>query len=333
MSEGWHTRRVLIAGGLGFIGSNLAIELVRRGARVEIVDSLDPHGGGAWEHIQSIAQDVRVRIVDIQDIEQSRDCVRGQDVIYCLAAQVSHVQSMQFPLRDLDGNCRSNLTLLEACRAENRDARVIFTSTRQVYGRTSTQPLTETSPAIPIDINGVHKLAVEHYLRLYALNYEMTTTSLRLANVYGPRMPLNDPSKGFVGVMLGRALRGEPLHVFGSGTQVRDFTFVDDVIAGLILAASLERPRGEVWNLGGDQPLSILDFVRTLAQVLEVTYAHVPFPADYQAIEIGDVLVDSSRFRAATGWQPRTALLAGLQRTCEYFRDLASGSGAGKLSD
>lgn len=322
MRDDWRGRRVLIAGGLGFLGSNLARELMERGAVVTAVDIVDPDCPVAASRLRSAEGGLTVRRFDLLDAARVREAVAGHDVVYCLAGQVSHIASMSDPLSDLRGNCQVHLNLLEACRETSPGATLLYASTRQVYGRQTELPVTERSTVAPVDINGVHKRAVEEYFRLYAQQYGLRTASLRLTNTYGPRMDVVRGDRGFAGVLIGRALRGEPLSVFGTGEQVRDFNYVGDIVRALALAADLPSREldGQVWNLGDPWPCSIRDFVDTLTELLPVPVRHVPFPEGYRSIEIGHYCGDYQKFHNATQWSPEVPLREGLRRTIRYFR-------------
>ena len=313
-------RRVLITGGLGFIGSNLAIDLVERGARVTLVDSMIPAYGATVDNIRSIRDCVTVNFSDVRDLHSLPYLVRDQEVIFSLAGQVSHIDSMHDPLTDLDINCRSQLSLLECCRRENPKVRLVLAGTRQIYGKPQQLPVTESHPLAPTDVNGINKLAAEMYYMLYAQVYGMATVSLRLTNSYGPRMDLHNSKKGFVCVFVERALSGKKIRLFGDGSQRRDFNYISDVTDALILAGQSNAVVGQCYNLGQSPPRSLLEFVQTLAGYCPIEYECVPFPDELRAIDIGDYYADFSKFQRATGWQPRIGLEEGLQRTVEFYR-------------
>lgn len=312
--------RTLILGGLGFIGSNLAIRLVELGAEVTLVDSMLPQYGGNLANVEPIAARSRINFSDIRDRHSLDYLVRDQDVIYNMAGQTSHIESMSDPMTDLEINCRSQLALLESCRAYNPGVRIVFASTRQLYGRPAYLPVDESHPTRPVDVNGVHKLAAENYFAVYNQAYGMRCVSLRLTNTYGPRQQLRGNNQGFVGVFVRMALDGERVQIFGDGRQRRDFNFVDDVVEALLLATFADDLQGQAWNLGAETHYSLLDFVEILHELCEFEHEVVPFPPDHQAIDIGDFYSEAARFRQATGWQPRVELAEGLRRTVEYFR-------------
>ncbi len=315
-------RKVLITGGLGFIGSNLAIELVARGARVTLLDSMIPSYGATIQNIEPIRDRVMVNYSDVRDLHSLPYVVRDQEVIFSLAGQVSHIESMQDPLVDLDINCRSQLSLLECCRRENPTARLVLASTRQIYGKPQTLPVTESHPLGPTDINGVNKLAAEMYFKLYAEVYGLSTISLRLTNTYGPRMDLQNRKKGFVGVFIQQALRGERIRLFGDGQQRRDFNFVGDVTRALAVAGESLQVCGESFNIGHHEHYSLFEFVELLAKHCPTEFEFVPFPRDLKAIDIGDYYADYSRFQELTGWSPQIDLDEGLELTLRHYRQL-----------
>jgi nucleoside-diphosphate-sugar epimerase len=320
VSDFYRGKRVLITGGAGFIGSNLAIRLVGLGARVQVVDSMLPAYGADLANLEPVRERIRINFSDVRDQHSLSYIVRGEDLIFSLAGQVSHLDSMQDPLTDLEINCRSQLSLLECCRRGNPGATIVFASTRQIYGRPEYLPVDERHPLRPVDVNGVNKLAAEMYYTLYHRVYGMRTVSLRLTNTYGPRMDLRTGRKGFVGVFLARALRGETIRVYGTGRQRRDFNYVDDVLDALLLAGERSELHGGAYNLGHPSTYSLLEFLELLRGHCAFEYACVPFPPDAERIDIGDYCADFARFSSATGWRPLVDLAEGLGRTVEFFR-------------
>lgn len=315
--------RVLITGGLGFLGSNLAIRLVEEGARVMLLDSLLPQFGGNLHNIDSIRRRVELNISDMRDAASLDRLVRDVDYIFNLAGQVSHGNSMRDPQLDLGVNCVSTMNLVEACRKRNPRARLLYTSTRQVYGRPQRLPVDEDHPAIPIDVNGINKLAAEYYHLLYSQVYGVRCTVLRLTNTYGPRQKITGNRHGVTSVFLRQALRGKTLRLYGGGRQLRDFNYVDDVVDAMLLAAAAEGCCGRVFNLGSAAPSSLVEFVETLGKFCQFAVEDVPFPTSNTLIDIGDYYGDWSRFHAATGWKPRVGLEEGLRRTVAFYRQHA----------
>lgn len=314
--------RILITGGAGFIGSNLARSLVQGGAEITIVDSLQPEFGGNLQNLSDIADDVKINISDVRDPHSIRTLVQGVDVVFNLAGQTSHLDSMTDPHTDLDINAGAQLSILEACRAVNPDAVVVFASTRQFYGKPDYLPVDELHPIRPVDINGVNKWAGETYHLLYHQVYGMPTTALRLTNTYGPGMRVRDARQTFLGVWIKQALTGEPIHIFGDGTQRRDFTYVDDCVDALLLAATRPEAIGRVFNLGSPEVVSLKELAHLLTELVPgSTYDCVPFPSDRERIDIGDYYGDTALIRAELGWEPAVDLRTGLTRTLDYYRE------------
>ncbi|MBD3306596.1 NAD-dependent epimerase/dehydratase family protein [candidate division KSB3 bacterium] len=316
-------RNTLILGGLGFIGSNLAIRLVSLGAHVTLVDSMLPQYGGNLANIEPIADQCRVNFSDIRDQYSLEYLVQGIDVIYSMAGQTSHIESMIDPITDLEINCRSQLSLLESCRKYNPNVKILYASTRQLYGRPQYLPVDEKHPVMPVDVNGINKLAAEKYYTLYSHVYGMQCVSLRLTNTYGPRQHLRGNKQGFAGVFIRQAIDHETIQIFGDGQQIRDFNYIDDVVKAFLLATDTPGIYGHVYNLGAEDRCSLLEFVQILQRYCEFDYQIVPFPPDHQVIDIGDYYSDFSRFHNKTGWTPQVSLEDGLRRTIAYFQPRA----------
>jgi len=312
-------KRVLITGGLGFIGSNLAIRLLEYGAIITVLDSMIPEHGGNYFNIEPVESEINVNIADMRDPNSLRILIKDKDFIFHLAGQVSHGDSMRDPELDLGVNCVATINLVEACREHNPNVRLIYTSTRQVYGIPKSLPVTEKHPVLPIDVNGINKLAAEYYHLLYDRTYNIRSVILRLTNTYGPRQQIRSNRQGFIGIFIRQALKREKIQVFGTGKQLRDFNYVDDVADALIRAAAEEKCYGNIYNLGAPKHYSILDVLNVLDSICGVEYDIVPFPADKKIIDIGDYYGDYSLFSAATGWQPKVDLQEGMQRTVEFY--------------
>jgi UDP-glucose 4-epimerase len=313
-------KRVLVTGGLGFIGSNLALSLHRLGARVSVLDALIPQHGGDLHNVDECASQLRIEIGDVTDVSKLVPLVKEQEYIFHLAGQMSHGDSMRNPELDLTVNCLATLRLVEACRAHNPDAILINTSTRQVYGKPLHLPVTEQHPIDPIDVNGINKVAAEYYHILYHRVYGVRSVVLRLTNTYGPRQQISNERQGVAGVFIHRALKGLPLQLFGGGEQLRDFNHVDDVVEALLLAASTPECYGNTYNLGSNKPYSLREYTSFLSELCGVEAQAVAFPADRKVIDIGDYYGSYERFRRATGWNPRVDLKEGLTRSVEFFR-------------
>jgi len=313
-------RRVLITGGLGFIGSNLARRLVDEGARVLLVDSLVPEYGGNPFNIQGIEDRVRVNVSDVRDEHSMAHLVRGQDFLFNLAGQTSHMDSMADPYTDLEINCRAQLSILEACRRHNPEVKIVFASTRQIYGRPDALPVDETHLLRPTDVNGINKMAGEWYHILYNNVYGLRACALRLTNTYGPRMRVKDARQTFLGIWLRLLVQGRPFEVWG-GEQLRDFTYVDDCVEALLLAADSDAANGQVFNLGGPSVLTLTALADLLLDVAGGgEYTTRVFPTDRRRIDIGDYYADDRRIRRTLGWEPRVGEREGLARALEFYR-------------
>jgi UDP-glucose 4-epimerase len=321
VEEFYKGRRVMITGGLGFIGSNLAHRLVALGADVLLVDSLIPDYGGNLFNIDGIADRVRVNVADVRQASTMNYLVQGRSVIFNLAGQVSHIDSMRDPHTDLDINCRSQLTLLEACRRHNPETKVVYASTRQIYGRPDFLPVTEQHLVRPTDVNGINKAAGEYYHLVYNNVFGVRACALRLTNVYGPRQLIKHNRQGFIAWFIRLAVEGQEIQVFGDGSQIRDFVYVDDAVDAFLLAAMREDCNGEAFNVGGREHIAHRDLVTLLVALAgSGRYRFVEWPSEKKAIDIGSFYADSSHFTRTTGWEPRVPLREGLQRTLEFYR-------------
>jgi UDP-glucose 4-epimerase len=318
-------RRVMITGGLGFIGSNIARRLVELGADVLLMDSLIPGSGANFFNIDGIADKVRVNIADVRQESTMNHLVRDREVIFNLAGQVSHIDSMKDPYTDLEINCRSQLSILEACRKFNPRVKVVFAGTRQVYGKPDSLPVTEDHLVRPVDVNGINKAAGENYHLLYNNVFNVRACSLRLTNVYGPRQLIKHNRQGFIGWFIRLAVEGREIQIFGDGSQVRDLVYVDDAADAFLRAGVSDACNGQVFNVGGAGPISHKDLASLLIDVAGAgSVRFVPWPSEKKAIDIGDFYADSSRFRTAVGWEPRVALRGGFAKTLAYYRAHAS---------
>ncbi len=313
-------KRVLITGGLGFIGSTLGRRLADLGAQVILVDSLIPEYGGNLFNISGYEDRLRVNIADVRDEFSMNYLVRDRDILFNLAGQTSHLDSMTDPYTDLEINVRSQLAILEACRKQNPGITIVYASTRQIYGKPDYVPVDEKHPLHPTDVNGINKMAGEWYHILYHNVYGLRVTSLRLTNTYGPRMRVKDARQTFLGIWLRRLIEGQPIEVWGDGTQMRDFNYVDDVVDAMLLCAADPRADGCIYNLGSPESISLIDLA---IQLIEIngsgTFRVMPFPPNRKRIDIGDYVADYTRIRNELGWQPRVDLRDGLARSIEYF--------------
>jgi len=314
-------RRVMITGGLGFIGSNLARRLVELGADVLIIDSLLPDYGGNLHNIEGLEGRLRVNIADIRQGTTMNYLVQGREVIFNLAGQVSHIDSMRDPHTDLEINCRSQLTLLEACRHHNPGAKLVYASTRQIYGKPDTLPVTERHLVRPTDVNGINKAAGEYYHLVYNNVFGVRACSLRLTNVYGPLQLLRDNRQGFIGWFIRLAIEDQEIQLFGDGSQVRDFVYVEDAAEAFLMAGATDSVNGEAFNVGGDEHLAHRDLVELLIRTAgSGRFRFVEWPPEKKVIDIGSFYSDSTLFRTHTGWTPRVSLAEGLRRTIDYYR-------------
>jgi UDP-glucose 4-epimerase len=314
-------KRVLVTGGLGFIGSNLARRLVDLGAHVLLVDSLIPEYGGNLFNLAGIDDRVTVNVSDVRDEHSLSHLVQGCDYLFNLAGQTSHLDSMHDPFTDLEINCRAQLSILEVCRRCNPAVKIVFTSTRQIYGRPEYLPVDEKHLLRPVDVNGVNKMAGEWYHILYNNVYGLRAAALRLTNTIGPRMRIKDTRQTFVGIWVRNLLEGRPVEVWG-GDQLRDFNYVDDVVEALLLAAVSEEANGRVFNLAGDTVISLTDLAAMLIANDPTGQMTIrPFPDDRRRIDIGDYYADAALIRGVLGWQPQVPLREGLSRTVAYYRE------------
>jgi UDP-glucose 4-epimerase len=311
----------MITGGAGFIGSNLAHQLAALDADVLLVDSFIPDYGGNLFNLRGIEDRVRMNIADVRQESTMSYLVRHVDVIFNLAGQVSHIDSMRDPYTDLEINCRSQLSILEACRRNNPGIKVVFAGTRQVYGKPEFLPVTEQHLVRPTDVNGINKVAGEYYHLVYNNVFGVRACSLRLTNIYGPRQLVKHNRQGFIGWFIRMAVEDREIQVYGDGSQLRDFVFVDDAADAFLRAGASDACNGEVFNVGGMEPVGHRDLVQLLIDVAGTgRVRYVGWPAEKKAIDIGSFYADSSRFRATTGWEPRVGLREGLERTVAYYR-------------
>jgi UDP-glucose 4-epimerase len=310
----------MVTGALGFIGSNLTRTLADLGARVLAVDSLLPDYGGNLFNLAGYEDKVQVNIADVRG-HAVEYLVQGQEVLFNLAGQVSHLDSMTDPFTDLEINCRSQLWILEALRKRNPGAKVVYAGTRQVYGKPRSLPVGEDHLLTPTDVNGINKISGEMYHLVYHSVYGIRACSLRLTNTYGPRQLIRHNRQGFIGWFMRQVTLGEPIQIFGDGSQKRDFDYVDDVVDAFLRAGALEAADGQVFNLGGEAPVSLRELVETMIELAgHGSYSLIPFPPERRAIDIGDFWADATKIKATLGWEPRVPLRDGLRDTIAYYR-------------
>lgn len=312
---------VLITGGLGFIGSALARRLVELRANITLVDSLIPEYGGNPFNIHDIRDRVNVDLTDVRDVDAMSSLIKKRQFLFNLAGQTSHLDSMTDPVTDLNINAAAQLHILEACRLHNPDLKIVFASTRQVYGRPKYLPVDEKHPINPIDINGINKLAGEWYHLLYNDVYRIRACALRLTNTYGPGMRVKDARQTFLGIWIRRLIEKKPIQIFGDGMQRRDFNFVTDVVDALLRAAASDAANGQIFNLGQNEHVSLQELAALVVKLNGGgNYELIPFPDDRKAIDIGDYYADFGKIDKSLGWQPKVKLEQGLRETLEYYR-------------
>ena len=313
--------RVLVSGGLGFIGSNIAKRLVQAGADVLVMDSLCPNTGGNAANLKGYEEKLCIQLVDLRACDTRPELFKGINAVFNLAGRVSHIDSMNDPIADMEANVHAQIALLECCRRYAPDAKVVFASTRQVYGRSVSFPVDESHPLNPIDVNGINKMAAEAYHLLYHQVYGLQAVSLRLTNTYGPGMRIKDARQTFLGIWLRRVVEGGVFEVWG-GQQLRDFTYVEDVVDSFLLAGSCERAVGRIFNIGGGPAISLRELAELIIQIGGTgQYEIREFPQERLRIDIGDYFADDRVFRELTGWAPRTTLSEGLMKTLAYYQD------------
>jgi UDP-glucose 4-epimerase len=320
-SRGFDGASVLITGGIGFIGSNLARRLLGLGADVTLVDSLIPQYGGNLANIADIRDRIHVNISDVRDPHSMAYLIQGKDYLFNLAGQTSHMDSMTDPYTDLEINSHSQLSILEAARLHNPGIRIVFASTRQIYGKPQYLPVDEKHPVVPVDVNGINKVSGEWYHILYSKVYGIPCSALRLTNTYGPGMRIKDARQTFLGVWVKNLLRGEPVKIFGDGLQLRDFNYVDDAVDAFLECALRDQAIGQVMNLGSSEVVNLKDLAAKIVGISGEGRAElIPFPPERKAIDIGDYYSDYSLAREVLGWEPKIDLSVGLARTMEYYR-------------
>jgi UDP-glucose 4-epimerase len=316
-----HGKKVIVTGGLGFIGSNLSKRLVDLGAQVLIIDNFAPEYGANAANIEGIRDRVTVNLSDVRDRYSLKYLIQGHDYLFNLAGQTSHLDSMTDPFADLEINCKAQLSILEACRHYNPNIRVVFTSTRQIYGKPDYLPVDEKHVARPVDVNGINKMAGEWYHILYSNIYKVRSTSLRLTNTYGPGMRIKDARQTFLGIWIRLLLQDKPIEVWG-GNQIRDYTYVDDVVDAILLSAIEPSAVGMTFNLGGTSVISLKDTAEELVKANgKGSYLVKEYPSERQQIEIGDFHSDFGLIRKMLGWVPKVGLEDGFASTLKYYKE------------
>lgn len=315
-------KTTLITGGLGFLGSNLAIRLAGLGAKITLVDSMIPDYGGNLFNINGIEDKVDMNFSDVRDEHSMDFLVRGVDVMFNFAGQVSHIDSMTDPYTDLEINTRSQISMLEACKKHNPGIKIVFASTRQIYGKPEYLPVDESHPLKPTDVNGINKVAGERYHILYHDVYGIKTVCLRMTNTYGPRLLMKHNRQGFIGWFVRNLIEGKEVHVFGDGKQLRDLNYIDDAVDACLIAAADDSLNGQIFNLGAKPPISLEDIMKLLIKINgKGRYKLVPFPEENKKIDIGHYYASYEKFKKATGWEPKISYEDGFRRMVEYYKE------------
>lgn len=320
MINSYKNKKILITGGLGFIGSNLAITLLKLGADIEIYDSLIPDMGGNKFNIEPIKKAVRATVADLRDEKKITKAVRGKDIIFNLAGTLSHIDSMKNPFLDLDINCRAQLCLLEACKKINRDAKIVYAGTRNQYGKAQFLPVDENHPLEPTDINGVDAIAGEKYHFMYQKVYGIRVVSLRMTNTFGPRHQMRHPKQGILNWFIRQIMEGKTVTLMGGGKQIRDVNYIDDVVCACVLVGNSKEADGQIYNLGG-MPTSLADFTKKAIKIWgSGKVKNIEFPKDRKDIEVGNYVADITKIKTKLGWKPAVSVDEGIKRTLDYYQ-------------
>jgi len=315
------SENVLITGGAGFIGSNLAHALVNLKADVTVLDALLPNYGGSLLNLKGIQDKIEFVKGDFRDLKLMKKLVKDKSLIFNCAAQVSHTISIKDPFLDIDLNCKGNMAVLEAVRQENDNAKIIYAGTRGEIGKLKYSPIDEKHPTNPVDMNGINKLAAEKYHLLYNDLYDIKTSSLRINNTYGIRHQMKSGDYGIVNWFIRRAMLNEPIKIFGKGEQTRDYNYVGDVIDAMLLAAQNKKADGEVFMLGSGKETKFIDMVKLIINTVgSGSYEQVPWPKERKAIEIGNFVVSYKKINELLGWYPKTSIEEGIKKTVEWYK-------------
>lgn len=322
IKEFYREKTVLVTGALGFLGSNLIQSLVSLGAKVTAVDNLDQRYGGNKFNINNCEDEISIIFADIRNEEEMRDAVKGKDVIFNMAAQVSYIDSQEDAFNDLDVNCRGHLNILELCRKYNRDAKLIFPGSRMQYGQIVYNPVDESHPLEPLSIYGIHKLTAEKYYLMYCRKHKIRSVVFRIANPYGPRNQMRHHKYGIVNYFVKLAIRNETIRIFGDGLQVRDYIYVSDIIDVFLSAGARDEADGQVFNIGTGIPTKFCDMARMVCEVVDGgKIENVPWPGDYERIETGDYYLNIDKAKEILRWAPRIDLRRGVMETYRYYQE------------
>ncbi len=320
--ENFTGKNIIISGGLGFIGSNLAIRLAGLGANVTVIDSLIPEYGGNLWNVEPVKNKIKINISDVRDEHSMQHLIKDQDYFFNLAGQTSHLDSMKYPFTDLEINAKAQLSILEVCRKYNPGIKIVFASTRQIYGKPQYLPVDEKHPLVPVDVNGINKLSGEMYHMLYNKVYNIKSLVLRLTNTYGARMRIKDARQTFLGIWLRNLLEHQPITIFGDGCQLRDYNYIDDVVDAFLVVAGSGIWDGSVFNLGNDDPISLQATAELMIEENNSgRFNFIPFPEELKKIDIGDFYSDYGKIKSIFGWNPKVSNREGFKETIEYFRN------------
>jgi len=314
-------QKILITGGLGFIGSNLARLCVESGAQVTLYDCLDPHSGGNMHNIEDFKEKVGLCVNDILNFDRLCEVILGHHLIINCAASTSHSFSMREPWLDQDVNNRGMINILEAMRRFNSDARFIHLGTSTQLGRLEYQPADEKHPEFPTDIYSANKSVSEKYALIYANAYQLKTTVLRLSNVYGPRASIHSPEFTFNNFFIGLALQDKPITVYGEGNQLRNVIFVEDVARTILQVGQSDQTIGQVYFVVSDEHVSVIDIARRTVEIIgKGSVEQIAWPEMRQKTEIGDAVLSNAKLKSVlTGWKCGDDLISGLENTREFF--------------
>lgn len=321
----YRKRSVMILGGMGFIGSTLAHLLVQHGAQVTLVDNFLPDHGANWFNLDGIRDQVKIQVSDLRNREALAVLLQEQELVFNVAAQTSHLDSMTHPFLDLDINCRGNLNFLELCREHRPDLRVVYVGTRAFYGAPAQTPVSESSPLKPLDIYSVNRLAAEQYHFVYHAHYGLPVTSLRLGNLYGPRGQMQHPRYNVLNYFVRMALEERIIQIYGDGLQQRDYLYIEDACRALLLAGASEQAIGQIYNVGSGGSCSFLDLVQEIIRSSnQGDYEHRDWPKGSKAFDVGDFITDITAIKHDLNWKPQISLSEGLRATIDYYRKHAN---------
>lgn len=314
-------KKILVTGGLGFVGSNLAIKLASLGADVLIVDNMLPRQGGNLFNIEPVKDKVKVNISDIRNPTSMNHLVKGMDYIYHIAGQVNHVDSVKDPLNDLSINVEGTLVLMEALRMNNPSAHVIFTGTRGEYGTSLSLPVAENHAINPIGIYAITNFAAERIVLTYHNLHHIKSVCLRITNTFGPRHQMAHDEYGVFNWFIRKAMDNEVIPIFGDGRILRDYLYIDDLVDSLIAIALSDKAYGDVYNVGSGIPLSFIDLAEKIIKIAgSGKVDHTEFTTERKALEPGDYYADITRIKNVLGWQPVISLDDGIRKTIQFYK-------------